>query len=90
MYKILHKGKFVSIVDELRYVHKNANGVWVQTTKENAECVSIHGDLYPMAETNIVRYSAADYMNEQAAGIEKTNADIAYVAMMTDVEIPEV
>lgn len=90
MYKIIHKGEFVTMVDEPRYVRQNDGGVWVQTTAENAECISIHGDLYPMAETNIVRYSAADYMNEQAAGIEKTNADIAYVAMMTDVEIPEV
>ena len=90
MYKILHKGKFVSMVDEPRYVCKNDNGVWVQTTEENAECISIHGDLYPMAETNIVCYTAADYMNEQSNTVEKTVADVAYIAMMTDVEIPEV
>lgn len=90
MYKILHKGKFVNMVDEPRYVRKNGNGVWVQTTEKNAECISIHGDLYPMAETNIVSYTAADYMNEQSNTVEKQSADIAYVAMMSDIELPEV
>jgi len=89
MYKVLHKGRFISMVDEPRYVRKNDNDVWVETTEENAECISIHGDLYPMVETNIVSYTAADYMNEQTSTTEKTAADVAYIAMMTDVEIPE-
>lgn len=90
MFKIIHKGEFVTMVDEPRYVRKNGNGVWVQTTAENAECISVRGDLYPMTETNVIRYSAADYMNEQSNTVEKTVADVAYIAMMTDVEIPEV
>jgi len=90
MYKILHKGRFVSMVDEPRYVRKNDNDVWVETTEENAECVSVRGDLYPMSEASVVEHTAADYMNEQATGIEKANADIAYVAMMSDIEMPEV
>ena len=90
MYKILHKGRFVSMADEPRFVKKNDDNVWVECGEDNAECVSVHGDLYPMGETSIVEYTAADYMNEQASGIEKANADIAYVAMMTDVDIPGV
>ena len=90
MYKILHKGKFAAMVDEPRYVKKNDNDVWVECDEENAEGVSVHGELYPLSESSVVEYTAADYMNEQATGIEKANADIAYVAMMSDIDIPGV
>ena len=90
MLKILHKGRFVTMTDEPLFVRKNSNGVWVQTAEENAECISVHGDLYPMDEVNIVEFTAADYMNEQANIVERTNANVAYIAMMTDVDIPGV
>lgn len=89
MYKVLNKGKFVTMIDEPRFVRKNDNDVWVQCEEKEAECISIHGDLYDLAETSIIIYTAADYMAEQANNVEKNAADIAYIAMMCDVDIPD-
>lgn len=90
MYKILHNGDYIAVVEEPRYVRMHDNGCWVQTDSENAEGVAVMGTVYPIAETGIISCTEAEIAYEQSKTVEKTNADIAYVAMMTDVELPEV
>lgn len=89
MYKILHNGDYIAIVDEPRYVRMHTNGCWVQTDEENAEGIAVLGTVYPIAKTSVIKCTEAEYAFEQTKAVEKTNADVAYIAMMTDVEIPD-
>lgn len=89
MYKILNKGEFIAVVDEPRYVRMHTNGAWVQTDEENAEGIAVMGTVYPIAEVGAIKCTEAEIANESANVAEKNTADIAYVAMMCDVDIPD-
>lgn len=88
MYKIKSKGQLLTVVEEPRYVKQNANQIWVQCSPSEATHVSIIGNLHDLAETEIIPVSPTDFIAEQNTAIEQLNAQLVYISMMTDVEIP--
>lgn len=48
MYQIidLESGKILATFDELVYVSRNRNGVWIRTTEPDAEAIRVGGAVY--------------------------------------------
>lgn len=56
MYKILHDGEVIAIVDDVRYVRKKAStGCWIQAHDEDdAEAIALNGDIYSIEGKTLV------------------------------------
>lgn len=73
MYKIIKDGILVGKTETPLYVKKK-NGIWIESSREEAEAVSFNGFLYPMNEI-VLHY---EDMGEQigSANIDSANLEL--------------
>ena len=69
MYKLIKDGVLVGKVESPLYVKKN-NGIWVESSREEAEAVSFNGFVYPINEIIL-------YFEDVGEQIGFANVDLA-------------
>lgn len=96
MYKLINSstGLEIGVTEQLRYIRKNPNsGAYIQCSANEAEGVSFNGrwNIFPFEKMDdadgqavICEIDITDYIKQ----IAKARADLDFVAMMADVDIP--
>lgn len=61
----------VTIVDKPRYVKKNDNGIWIRCEESEAQCISIFGERFSIANKKKVRDAPQVVAVSQIDGAQK-------------------
>ena len=104
MFEICSSGEIVALTAKPRYVKRNeTSGLFVETTQEEAEAISVNGTLYNVPggtaiegapEATVREADASEYIfnnrvntAQNTAAEEQNRADIDFIAMETGVEL---
>ena len=113
MYKIISGGEEVTITESPRYIKvKPSSGAYIQSTKEEAQGISVLGTPYNLTghteitrivydeetqetrkeiapEAIVLELDGGGELMRQQESQERQDAQIEYIAMMTDVDLEE-
>jgi len=73
---IFFKGELIALCDEVRYVAKGANEVYLRTKKEEAEAISVRGTLYPVKEVTVQNVDGVSILFDAAAKAESAGRSV--------------
>lgn len=99
MYRIITtEGTELGLADSVLFIKKSTDGTLIEVSREDAIGLAYKGTAYNLpghteieeAKTAVaVQVSAAQIMQEQTVLTEKLQANMDYLAMMSDVDIDE-
>lgn len=99
MYRIITtEGTELGLADSVLFIKKNTDGTLIEASRKDAIGLAYKGTAYNLpghteiegAKTAVaVQVSAAQIMQEQTVLTEKLQANMDYLAMMSDVDIDD-
>lgn len=75
MFFIINNGELKGMCDKPRYVKSN-KGIYIECTKEEAECVAIGGTAYDLSETIVSESDSAEYAFRESKKLDNASANI--------------
>ena len=73
MFAIVNGGEILGLCDKPRYVAKNQNGVLVEVSVENAECVALGGTAYSLDVFSVKELDCSELVFSQGIKLEETS-----------------